>query len=82
MGMIRRRGRGIAAIGSWPLWSVPRWLLAYVLTIDAVAVAAVAVAASFTTITAHDLALFGLLLGCTAVAVEMSRRSGEQGGMA
>jgi diguanylate cyclase (GGDEF)-like protein len=82
MGMIRRRGRGMAAIGSWPLWSLPRWLLAYVLTIDAVAVAAVAVAASFTTITAHDLALFGLLLGCTAFAVELTRKAGEQGGHA
>jgi diguanylate cyclase (GGDEF)-like protein len=80
MGMIRRRWRGMAAIGSWPLWSLPRWLLAYVLTIDAVAVAAVAVAASFTTITAHDLALFGLLLGCTAFAVELTRKAGEQGG--
>jgi diguanylate cyclase (GGDEF)-like protein len=80
MGMIRRRWRGMAAIGSWPVWSLPRWLLAYVLTIDAVAVAAVAVAASFTTITAHDLALFGLLLGCTAFAVELTRKAGEQGG--
>jgi diguanylate cyclase (GGDEF)-like protein len=80
MGMIRRRGRGIAAIGSWPLWSLSSWLLAYVLTIDTVAVAAVAVAASFTTITAHDLALFGLLLGCTTFAVELTRKAGEQGG--
>ena len=40
-----------------------------------------ALAASFTTITAHDLLLFGLLLGCTALAVELSRKAGEQGGM-
>ncbi len=80
MGMTRRRWRRISAIGSWPLWSLPRWLLSYVLTIDALAVAAVVVAASFTTITAHDLALFGLLLGCTAFAVELTRKAGEQGG--
>jgi diguanylate cyclase (GGDEF)-like protein len=70
----------MAAIGSWPLWSLPGSLLAYVLTIDAVAIAAIAVAASFTTITAHDLALFGLLFGCTAFAVELTRKAGEQGG--
>jgi diguanylate cyclase (GGDEF)-like protein len=80
MGMTRRRWRRMAAIGSWPLWSLPRWLTSYVLTIDAFAVAAVVVAASFTTITAHDLALFGLLLGCTAFAVELTRKAGEQGG--
>ena len=46
--------------------------------VDAVAIG---VAASVTTITAHDLLLFGLLLGCTALAVELSRRTGEPGGM-
>jgi diguanylate cyclase (GGDEF)-like protein len=71
----------MTAIGSWPLWSLPRWLLAYVLTIDALALAAIAIAASFTTITEHDLALFGLLLGCTALAVELTRKAGEQSGM-
>jgi len=81
MGMTRRPWRRMTAIGSWPLWSLPRWLLAYVLTIDALALAAIAIAASFTTITEHDLALFGLLLGCTALAVEMTRKAGEQSGM-
>jgi diguanylate cyclase (GGDEF)-like protein len=80
MGMTRRRWRRMTAIGSWPLWSLPRGLLAYVLTIEAVALAAIGIAASFTTITEHDLALFGLLLGCTALAVEMTRKAGEQGG--
>jgi diguanylate cyclase (GGDEF)-like protein len=70
-----------SAIGSWPLWSLPRGLLAYVLTIIAVALAAIAVAASFTTITEHNLALFALLLACTALAVEMTRKAGEQGGI-
>jgi diguanylate cyclase (GGDEF)-like protein len=81
MRMTRRPWRRLAAIGSWPLWSLPRCLLAYVLTIIAVALAAIAVAASFTTITEHDLALFGLLLACTALAVELTRKAGEQGGM-
>jgi diguanylate cyclase (GGDEF)-like protein len=80
MRMTRRPWRRLAAIGSWPLWRLPRWLLAYVLAIDATAMAAIAIAASFTTITKHDLALFGLLLGCTALAVELTRKTGEQGG--
>jgi diguanylate cyclase (GGDEF)-like protein len=81
MRMTRRPWRRVTAIGSWPLWSLPRGLVAYVLTIDAVALAAIAIAASFTTITEHDLALFGLLLGCTALAVELTRKAGEQGGI-
>jgi diguanylate cyclase (GGDEF)-like protein len=81
MGMTRRPWRRMTAIGSWPLWALPRRLLAYVLTIDALALAAIAIAASFTTITGHDLALFGLLLGCTALAVELTRKAGEQGSM-
>jgi diguanylate cyclase (GGDEF)-like protein len=81
MRMTRRPWRRLTAIGSWPLWSMPRGLLAYVLTIDAAALTAIGVAASFTTITEHDLALFGLLLGCTALAVELTRKAGEKGGI-
>ena len=81
MRMTRRPWRRPAAIGSWPLWALPRWLRAYVLTIVAAALGAIAIAASLTTITARDLALFGLLLGCTALAVELTRKAGEQGGM-
>jgi diguanylate cyclase (GGDEF)-like protein len=81
MRMTRRPPRRAAAIGDWPIWSLPRWLLAYVLTIIALAMIAIGVAAWSTTITGHDLALFGLLLGCTALAVELGRKAGEPGGM-
>ncbi len=81
MRMTRRPWRRLAAIRAWPLWSLsPRWLLAFVLTIIAMAVTAIGVAASLTTITGHDLAWFGLLLGCTALAIEWTRKAGEQGG--
>ena len=80
MRMIRRPWRRLMVIGSWPLWSLPSGLLAYVLTIDAMALAAVGAATSLTTITGHDLAWFGLLVGCTAVAIELTRKAGEQGG--
>jgi diguanylate cyclase (GGDEF)-like protein len=69
------------AVRNWALWSLPRWLTGFVLAVIAVDLAAIGVAASFTTITTHDLLLFGLLLGCTAIAVELSRKAGEQGGM-
>jgi diguanylate cyclase (GGDEF)-like protein len=80
MRMTRRPWRRLLAIGSWPLWSAPSGLLAYVLTIDAMALAAIGTAVSLTTITRHDLAWFGLLLGCTALAIELTRKAGEQGG--
>ncbi len=69
------------AIGSWPVWSLPGWLTGFVLTVIALDLAAIGTAACLTTITRHDLLLFGLLLGCTALAVELSRKTGEQGGM-
>ena len=81
MRMARRVPRPRTAISDWPLWSLPRWLTGFVLAVIAVDLAAIGVAASFTTITGHDLLLFGLLLGCTALAVELSRKAGEQGGM-
>jgi len=81
MELIRRLQRRMTAVSAWPLWSLPRWLLAYILGIIAVDLAAIGLAASFTTITRANLALFGLLLGCTAISVELTRKAGEQGGM-
>jgi len=81
MGLIRRLSRRIAAVSSWPLWSLPRWLTAFVITVVVADLAAIGFAASSAAYSKHDLALFALLLGCTAAAVEMTRKSGEQGGM-
>jgi len=81
MGLSRRLLRRLAAVSDWAIWRLPRWLIAFLLAVVAADLAAIAVAAAFTTITADNLALFGLLLGCTAVAVELSRKTGEQGGM-
>jgi diguanylate cyclase (GGDEF)-like protein len=81
MGLSRRLTRRLAAVSDWALWQLPRWLIAFLLAVVVADLAAIAFAASVTTITADNLALFGLLLGCTAVAVELSRRTGEQGGM-
>jgi diguanylate cyclase (GGDEF)-like protein len=80
MRVIRRLLRRITAIRAWPLWSLQPWLLTVVLTVVAAELAAIGIAASFTPITGHALALFGLLLGCTVLAVELTRKAGEQGG--
>jgi diguanylate cyclase (GGDEF)-like protein len=80
MRVIRRLPRRVTGISAWPLWSLRRWLLAVVLTVVALYLAAIAIAASVTPITGRALALFGLLLGCTVLAVELTRREGEQGG--
>ena len=80
MDLIRRLRRRMTAVSDWPLWSLPRWLTVYVLTVVAVDAAAIVLAASFTTFTRANLALFGLLLGCTAISVELTRKAGEQGG--
>jgi diguanylate cyclase (GGDEF)-like protein len=69
------------AVRNWPLWSLrPRWLVAFVLAVITVDLTAIGVAASFTAITRSNLALFGLLLGCTAASVELTRKAGEQHG--
>jgi diguanylate cyclase (GGDEF)-like protein len=74
--------RNVCKVRNWPLWSLqPRWLIAFILTVIAVDLAAIGMAASSTAITGNNLALFGLLVGCTAMSVELTRKSGEQGGM-
>jgi len=78
----RRLLRQSVAVRSWPLWSLqPRWLVAFILAVIVTDLTAIGVAASSATITRGNLALFGLLVGCTAAAVELTRKSGEQGGM-
>ncbi|MDQ2811481.1 MAG: GGDEF domain-containing protein [Actinomycetota bacterium] len=81
MELIRRLLRQMSAVRDWALWSLPRWLVVFVLAVVAVDSAAIGVATRFTTFREHDLVLFGALLVCTAIAVELSRKTGEQGGM-
>jgi diguanylate cyclase (GGDEF)-like protein len=69
------------AIGEWAIWRLPRWLTVFVLTVIAADLAAIGAAAPLTTFRGHDLVLFAVLLACTAIAVEWSRRSKEQHGM-
>jgi len=81
MRMTRLLAWRVKAIGDWPIWSLPRWLTVFVITVVAADLAAIGVAARFAVYSRHDLALFGLLLACTAAAVEMARKAGERGGL-
>jgi len=81
MRAVRRLLRQSIAVRSWPLWSLPRWLVIFILAVIAADLAALGVAASSTAVSTSNLALFSLLVGCTAMSVELTRKSGEQGGM-
>jgi diguanylate cyclase (GGDEF)-like protein len=62
---------------SWPILQVSRPLLAFVLAV--IAADAIAIGAGFATTTPrwHQLLIFGLLIACSALTVEATKRAGE-----
>jgi diguanylate cyclase (GGDEF)-like protein len=71
----------VRAAACWPIWSLPRWLAVFVIAVVATDLAAIGAAAPAATFSRRDLALCGVLMGCTVAAVEITRRAGEQGGL-
>ena len=69
------------AVSDWPLWDLPRWLQGRVAGVVAAYLGAVAVALAGAQLEAAQLRLFGLLLACSAVSVELTRRAGQSGGV-
>jgi diguanylate cyclase (GGDEF)-like protein len=69
------------AVSDWPLWDLPRWLQVLVAGVVALYLAAVSVAVAVAHVEASQLWLFGLLLACGAVSVELTRRAGQTGGV-
>ena len=71
------------AVREWPLWQLPRWLTAFIVVTTAgyVLAIAVALAAAPGHESLRDLWLCGLLLLCTALTVELTKRSGENAGL-
>jgi diguanylate cyclase (GGDEF)-like protein len=69
------------AVAGWPLWDLPRWLQVLVAGVIALYVGAVAVAVASVHVEARQLWLFGLLLACGAISVELTRRAGQSGGV-
>lgn len=79
---VRERARGrLLAVRGWQLWALPRWLVCYVLAVVAAYAVAIGVAASSTSWRPRDLAVFGVLLACSAASVELTRRAGENAGL-
>jgi diguanylate cyclase (GGDEF)-like protein len=65
----------------WPIWELPRWLVAFLSLVVLTDVVVLAAGASAVTIHLRDLALFGGLLVCSAATVELTRRVGENTGL-
>ncbi len=80
-GVCKRVQAGVcAAVKAWPLWELPRWLVVFIAFVSVSYVAAIGLALSTTHVTAHDLLVFGALLVCIAVTVELTKRAGENAG--
>jgi len=68
------------AVSRWPLWALPRPVPLLVAGLITVYIAAMAVAVPLTRIHPADLRVAGVLLACTVVSIEMTRRGGEASG--
>jgi diguanylate cyclase (GGDEF)-like protein len=66
---------------SWPIWELPRWLIAFIALVVLADAAVIAVEVAALTIHLRDLELFGGLLVCSAATVELTRRVGENTGL-
>jgi diguanylate cyclase (GGDEF)-like protein len=74
---VRRR---FLAVATWPVWTLPRWLSAFIVFVVAADAALLAAAMITVSIRAHDLVLFFALLACSAATVELTRRASENTG--
>ena len=91
---MKSRGRGphwpAAAVGTrpvwqvraWTIWALPRWLSVFIVGAVVLDAAGFGFAASGPLGDRHDLVVFGLLLACDVAGVELTRRAGEQDGIA
>ena len=85
-GVVLESARGVLesarrAVSDWPLRDLPRWLQVLVAGVVALYLGAVSVAVAVAHVEAAQLWLFGLLLACSAVSVELTRRAGQTGGV-
>ena len=81
MGAARRAAGWTFGITSWPIWDLPGWLAALVAGVVAMYAAALCAAVAVTPVRAGDIQLFAVLLLCGTLAVELTRRAGEPGGL-
>jgi diguanylate cyclase (GGDEF)-like protein len=71
------------AVSGWPIWQLRPWLVVFIGLVTAVYIAAIAVAVAAAPWPEpwHNLWLFGALLLCTALTVELTKRAGENAGV-
>ena len=71
------------AAREWPLWQLPRWLVAYIAATTVAYLLAIALAATAEPglESLRNLWLCGALLLCTTLTVELTKRSGENAGL-
>jgi hypothetical protein len=69
------------AVRGWPLWELPRWLLAFILSVVAADLTAITVAAASTSLRGTDLELVAVLLACNLATVELTHRASEPAGL-
>jgi len=79
-GVLAHIPRLLADVRGWLVWSLPRWLAVFVITVVLADLAAIGAAAPAASFSRHNLALFAVLTGCTAAAAEITRKTGERGG--
>jgi diguanylate cyclase (GGDEF)-like protein len=77
---VREHGR---AVSGWPIWQLRPWLVAFISLVIAIYVAAIAVAVAAAPWPEpwRNLWLFGALLLCSALTVELTKRTGENAGV-
>jgi diguanylate cyclase (GGDEF)-like protein len=71
------------AVLEWPVWQLPRWLVAYLGVVIGIYLIAISVALAVVPEVdpLHDLFLCGLLLLVVAATVEITKRTGENAGL-
>jgi diguanylate cyclase (GGDEF)-like protein len=71
------------AVLDWPVWHLPRGVRALIAVVTAAYAVAIAAAVIFVpgTVSWHSLWLCGALLLCTALTVELTKRTGENAGV-
>jgi diguanylate cyclase (GGDEF)-like protein len=77
----RSLARWAGSVRAWPLWQLRGWLIAVILLVVVVHATAIGFAVSVLTIRPHDLVIFGVLLACAAITVEMRRNRGDAAGL-
>lgn len=72
----------LGGLGRWAIWSLPRGLRWYVFVVVGGWLCVAGWAASGLRPEAHDLLIFGVLVGCGLISIESGRRFGEAAGRA